>query len=228
MVSPSLRYVCAAALFLAVSLVRADEPAAVKIWRFENPTVVADARIEVWGAPSFFKDPLDSAVRFDGKVDGLLVPVIPIAGWKNFTIEILFTVDADGFSEQKFLHLQDEKGRRVLIELRLLPGDRWCLDTFLHKDSEHRLTLIDHAQVHPVERWHWAALSYAEGRMVHFVDGVKECEGAVQFEPLSRDGRTSLGVRQNKVSWFKGAIREVRFSPEALPLEKLQRIPSAQ
>ncbi|MGC4074621.1 MAG: hypothetical protein QM760_19395 [Nibricoccus sp.] len=164
-----------------------------------------------------------SIVRFDGKADGLLVPVIPIADWKRFTIEIFFSVDADGIPEQRFLHLQDAKGRRVLIELRLLPESRWCLDTFLYSDAGHRLTLIDRTKVHPAGRWHWAALTFADGRMTHFVDGVKECEGAIQFEPMSVSGRTSLGVRQNKVSWFKGAIREVRFTPEALPAEKLQR-----
>jgi len=29
-------------------------------------------------------------------------------------------------------------------------------------------------------------------------------------------GQSSIGVRQNKVSWFKGAIYQLRISPEAL------------
>jgi hypothetical protein len=33
-----------------------------------------------------------------------------------------------------------------------------------------------------------------------------------------------VGVRQNKVYWFKGAIKEVRFTPAALAPEKLQRV----
>jgi hypothetical protein len=35
-------------------------------------------------------------------------------------------------------------------------------------------------------------------------------------------GRTSIGVRQNRVSWFKGAIAEVRFTPAALPADQLR------
>jgi len=36
-------------------------------------------------------------------------------------------------------------------------------------------------------------------------------------------GQISLGVRQNKVYWFKGGIREVRFHSAALTPENLQR-----
>lgn len=224
MVSPLFRFLCVATVLSAAPLGRAGEPATATIWQFENITALNGTQVEVWGAPSLSKEPGGSSiVRFDGKADGLLLPIIPIADWKSFTIEILFAVDADGIPEQRFLHLQDEKGRRVLIELRLLAEGQWCLDAYLHSDADHRLTLIDRAKVHPVGRWHYAALSYADGRMTHFVDGVKECEGSIQFEPMSATGRTSLGVRQNKVSWFKGAIREVRFTPEALPAEKLQR-----
>ena len=36
-------------------------------------------------------------------------------------------------------------------------------------------------------------------------------------------GQVSLGVRQNKVYWFKGGIREVRWHATALKAEQLQR-----
>jgi hypothetical protein len=51
---------------------------------------------------------------------------------------------------------------------------------------------------------------------------VKELEGNVTIPPMDA-GRISLGVRQNKVYWFKGGIREVRFSPAALAPAELQR-----
>jgi hypothetical protein len=60
--------------------------------------------------------------------------------------------------------------------------------------------------------------------MTHFVNGEKELEATdVKFGPLG-PGKISLGVRQNRLYWFKGAIREVRFTPAALPPEKLQRV----
>jgi hypothetical protein len=223
MFTPSLRLLCVVICFFAATVLRAAQAPVAALWSLDSLTSLGGAQIEVWGAPALAREGTVTSVCFDGTRDGLVVPLIPIADWKAFTVEIFFSVDADGLPEQRFLHLQDEKGRRLLIELRLLADKQWCLDTFLYSDAGHRLTLIDRTKAHPCGSWHWAALSYADGRMTHFVNGAKECEGAIQFEPMSSTGRTSLGVRQNKVSWFKGAIREVRFTPEALSSEKLQR-----
>jgi len=41
----------------------------------------------------------------------------------------------------------------------------------------------------------------------------------IQFT-AQQAGTTSLGVRLNKVHWFKGAIRTVRFTPRALKPEE--------
>jgi hypothetical protein len=38
-----------------------------------------------------------------------------------------------------------------------------------------------------------------------------------------QSGQTSLGVRLNRASWFKGAIWEVRFHPGALAGDALQK-----
>jgi hypothetical protein len=59
--------------------------------------------------------------------------------------------------------------------------------------------------------------------MTSFVNGQQELQGDVEF-PGFGDGKVSVGVRQNKVYWFKGAIREVRYHDEALAPEKLQRV----
>jgi hypothetical protein len=59
--------------------------------------------------------------------------------------------------------------------------------------------------------------------MSDYVDGVKELSGAVNFVPMA-DGRMSLGVRRNRVFWFKGSIKEVRFSPTALNSDALHRV----
>jgi len=224
MPSLTLRNFCVATCLAFTVLARGSEAPAVAVWNFENLKSLGGAPAEVWGAPVLSKSEAGSFIRFDGKSDGLIAPVIPIASWKSFTIEILFSPDVGGLAEQRFLHLQDNQNRRVLLELRHLAEGQWALDTFLYSDAGHRLTLIDRTKVHKTGRWYWVALSYGNGRMTHFVDGVKECEGDIQFEPMSGTGLTSVGVRQNKVSWFKGAIREVRFTPEVLPAEKLQRV----
>ena len=71
--------------------------------------------------------------------------------------------------------------------------------------------------------WHTAALTYDGTTMAHYVDGVKELEGTVKVRPQG-PGRTSLGVRQNLVYWFKGQIRRVRITPDVVAREKLLRV----
>ncbi|HQU91946.1 MAG TPA: hypothetical protein PLK77_06600 [Pyrinomonadaceae bacterium] len=55
--------------------------------------------------------------------------------------------------------------------------------------------------------------------MRHYIDGKLELSGNVTMKPFG-SGRVSIGVRQNKVFWFKGAVRKVRFSHTALTPEQ--------
>ena len=82
--------------------------------------------------------------------------------------------------------------------------------------------MLDKTKLHPADQWTWVALVYANGHMAHYINGVKELEGEVSFTPML-EGKISLGVRQNKVHWFKGSMREVRFHSIALTEENLQR-----
>jgi hypothetical protein len=196
------------------------------VWTLDNAASIGGHQPTVLGAPRFVDGGVGPAACFNGKDDGLIVPNIPIAGWAQFTIEVLFRPDADGAEAQRFVHLQDERESRALIEIRLTPEGQWCLDTFL-LSGEHNLPLIDRAKLHPAGRWYWAALVYDGKKMAHFVDGTKEMEGEVAFAPMTK-GQMSLGVRLNRVFWFKGGIREVRFSPVALGPTQLQRPAKAE
>ena len=113
-----------------------------------------------------------------------------------------------------------------MIETRLDGKGSWWLDTFIttNPPPDIGVTLADSKQIHPTGKWYWAALRYDGETMSHYVNGRKELEKRASFAPFAQ-GKTSLGVRQNKVFWFKGAIREVRFHREAVAVEKLQRRP---
>lgn len=198
--------------------------AAETLWRLDSVGSVGGHAVTVLGTPRVVDADRAKAMVFDGAGDGLLVPSIPFAGAGQFTIEILFRPDEGGLPEQRFLHAQDEKGGRALIETRLDGKGGWWLDTYLATGTPLTgLALIDPKRVHATGRWYWAALRYDGKTLAHFVNGEKEREGEVRFEPLG-SGVVSLGVRQNKVYWFKGAIREVRFHSEAVPVESLQRV----
>ncbi|HUR57345.1 MAG TPA: LamG-like jellyroll fold domain-containing protein [Opitutaceae bacterium] len=222
MKSPSSRV--ASWIAVAVALVAPACLSAAEIWRVDNLQKFGTRAVVVEGAPRVQDFPGGKAVVFDGVRDGLFVTGIPIAGAEQYTIEVLFMPAEGGLAEQRFVHLQDTNMSRALLETRLNGKGGWWLDTFINTPPDERgLTLIDPTRVHPTGKWHWAALRYDGKIMSHFVNGQKEREGEFHYRPFA-DGTVSLGVRQNKVFWFKGAIREVRFHREALPEAKLQKV----
>jgi hypothetical protein len=166
--------------------------------------------------------PASPSIHFDGIGDGIFVSANPLATLTEFTVEVLVKPESGGPEEQRFLHLQDEEENRALLELRL-NKDGWAVDSFLYSNKNNsRCPLLDRNKLHPADQWAWVALVYANGQMTHYVNGVKELEGAINFSPMGA-GKTSIGVRQNKVSWFKGAIAEIRIHPRAISAEQLQR-----
>jgi len=193
------------------------------VWQVDRIAAWDGEPCEVWGAPQVREDPDGPVVVFDGEDDALVIDANPISGWSAFTIEVLMWVDAAGIPEQRFLHIAAGEDIRLLMEIRLNPDGQWCVDTFL-RSGESQLALIDRARLHDPGRWHWVALRYDGRTMSHFVNGEQECVGDVQF-PAMDGGRTSLGARQTRNFWFKGAVREVRFHPVAVAQEELQRVP---
>ena len=219
--------VAAAALLISAARVDAapDERAAM-VWRLDNLSRVADHPVTVLGDPRVVSTDIGDAISFDGVDDGLLVESNPLQGLARFTVEILFQPAPGGPEEQRFLHFEEPAaGNRALIELRMRPDSRWALDTFL-RSNEKGLTLLDRERLHAAGGWHVAALTYDGRTMRHFVDGVPELNGEIVFAAMGA-GRTSVGVRQTKVSWFKGLIHSIRITPEALESNRLMSVRSA-
>jgi hypothetical protein len=198
----------------------AENPKAA-VWQIDNLSKIGGHPVEVLGAPTRLVRGRQ-ALCFDGKADAVFVDVNPLEGWQQFTIEVLFKPDGDGPAEQRFLHIQDAQERRLLIETRVTAQRTWALDTFLRATDADKLTLLDRARAQPTDAWYWAALVYDGRTMAHYVNGEKQLEGPVAF-PAMGAGRVSLGVRQNRVHWFKGCIAQVRFSPQALAPASLRR-----
>ena len=213
----------ACALVCGVAIVHGLVAGAPVVWQVDNLERIGGHPVTVLGDPHAVATPAGRAVEFDGKDDGLVLEVNPLAGLERFTVEVVFKPAADGSEEQRFVHFEEATtGNRALIELRLLQGPAWCIDTFLrHGDAS--LTLIDRARTHPAATWHAAAVSFDGQVMTDYVDGVKQGSGPVAFKPLG-PGRSSIGVRLNQVSWFKGAIRTIRISPSALAPAALLKV----
>ena len=194
----------------------------IVLWDVDNLESIGGHKTTVLGAPKVIETDNGRAVEFDGAKDGLLVEKLPLAGAEKFTLEIIFRPDAKGPEEQRFLHLQEDGCEyRILIETRLTDNDLWYLDTYINTAKGDK-TLVEPANTHPVGKWYNATLVYDGREMRHYVNAVKEMSAELPFSPLNK-GKTSIGVRINRVYWFKGAIRSVRFTRGILtPEEFLQ------
>lgn len=194
-----------------------EKPSIMKQTTWELTTVdnLGGFTTEVLGAPRVVANSQGQAIEFDGRQDGLIVNANPLAGMERFTLEVIFRPGAGGPEAQRFVHLQEAGNQnRVLIETRLTEDNRWFLDTFIRSGDTDQ-TLYADKFLHPVDQWFQAALVFDGREMRHYVNGVQEMSALIKYQPM-KPGQISLGVRLNRVFWFKGAIRRVRFTPEAL------------
>lgn len=221
---PALCVAAAALIPGAIGIDAVQTEAPPITWRLDNLTRIGSHQVTVLGDPRVVSTDIGDAMAFDGVDDGLFLDANPLHGLSRFTAEILFQPAPGGPEEQRFLHFEEPAaGNRALIELRMRPDSQWALDTFL-RSNEKGLTLLDRERLHPAGRWHVASLTYDGRTMRHFVDGQPELSGETAFAAMGA-GRTSVGVRQTKVSWFKGLLHSVRITPDALPPARMMTVP---
>lgn len=196
-------------------------------WTFDRLTNVGGAVTTVEGDPRLIDTPYGKAVQFDGVDDRLVIDRHPLAGMSQFTFEALFRPDGGVFA-QRWFHLNEEDPTpgappsvtRMLFEIRVT-GEAWSLDAFATGPG-YKQTLLFQDKQFPVGRWYWVAQSY-DGRMYRaFVNGQLQGEVEMAFRPQGA-GRSSVGARMNRIDYFKGAVREARFTPRALAPEALLR-----
>src|SRR5260370_26093707 len=169
---------------------------------------------------------LGKAVEFNGVNDGLVIDVHPLAGAGAFTWEAIFRPDG-GNAEQRWFHLEEnpatgsDSNNRMLFEIRGVDG-RWCLDAF-NKSSSASKALLNRQTLDELGRWHQVAAVYDGTEFRSYVDGVQDGAAKIHLTPQGA-GRTAVGVRMNKVFYFKGAVRTARFTRRALPPSEFLRV----
>jgi hypothetical protein len=169
--------------------------------------------IRIAGKPEIVTSKYGKALSFNGSTDGAFLDQMPLEGLEKFTIEIVFCPYSGGNFEQRYFHCGEVRGGRVLLELRSVKTG-WYLDAFV-KSGDQQKTLIDSTLLHPLDQWAHIAFVVDNNNQSTYVNGIKELESQIKVAPL-RGGKTSIGVRQNEQSWFKGAIYKIKISPEAL------------
>lgn len=220
----------AAAGLVAGPAFASPKPSAI-IWTFDRLDNIGGEVTHVEGAPSVIDTPLGKAVLFDGVDDALFIDRHPLAGAATFTFEALIRPDGGDFAQRWFHLASDEpvpapatpSNTRFLFELRVV-GDQWYLDAFVNGPG-YKQTLAFPDQLYPIGRWHHVAQTY-DGQIYRaYVNGQLQGEAKIAFTPQG-PGRASVGVRMNRMNYFKGAIRQARFTPQALSPEAFLKLPA--
>jgi len=209
-----------AALLVCQHQAVSRETPRASVWIFDRLDKIGGFPTTVVGHPMVVKTPVGRAIEFNGIDDALFVENHPLAGMRTFTFEALFRPDRGGSAEQRWFHLNErdpqtgkDTDTRFLFEIRVI-GDQWCLDAFVRTPRANQ-TLIDRSLLHPLGKWYRVAMVYDGTEFSSYVDGVLQGKATIPFEPQG-PGHSSIGVRINKVDYFKGAVRQARFTPRAL------------
>jgi len=193
------------------------------IWDFNDITSIGGNKTTVVGQPKVIDTEKGKAIKFDGVDDGLIVESLPIAGAEKFTVEIIFLPDANGLQTQRFLNLQANNSvNRLLLMMDASPADKiWYLQSFI-KSSAGTLDMFQTEKFYPTGKWNSVAVVYDGQKLHSYVNGIEEIAQPLAFSPLGK-GKTSIGMKINQHSFFKGAVRKVRFTRRALGPDKLLR-----
>jgi hypothetical protein len=220
-------------LALTVSTGAANKPMALQpvdseVWTFDRLENIGGHKTTVLGQPKIIDSPVGKAVEFDGVDDALFIDSHPLAGAESFTWEAIFRPDG-GQREQRWFHLSERDAatgadteNRMLFEVRVVE-DKWFLDSYNQSGSASS-TLMNKTALHPLGVWYHVASVYNGKEFSNYVDGTREGAADVYLAP-HQPGHSSVGVRINKVFYFKGAVHLARFTRRALAPTEFLKLP---
>jgi hypothetical protein len=193
-----------------------DSPS--ETWIFDHTDRIGGHAATVSGHPHVIDSPVGKAIEFNGADDGLFIDVHPLAGAAQYTWEAIFRPDG-GNAEQRWFHLEEnpatgsDSNNRMLFEIRVVDG-QWCLDAF-NKSGALQKALLNRTHLHPLGAWYHVAAVYDGTTFRSYINGVLDGEGQIHLAPQGA-GKTSVGVRMNRLFYFKGAVHLARFTRRAL------------
>lgn len=182
-------------------------------WLLANLLQSKSSNVEINGNPQVVSSPYGEAVSFDGIDDALFLDELPLQGLQEFTVEMIFKPEINGTFEQRVLHIGESRGDRMLLEIRAVDSN-WYFDGYAASGTNKK-ALIDEKLIHPLEQWHHVAFVVTPKNRITFVNGKQELIEDFPFLPIET-GQTSIGVRMNKVNWFKGTIYKIRITPKQI------------
>jgi len=207
-----------ALLFISFSLVSKGQTREIKNskkteWILAHLLREKSSAIEINGKPQIINSPYGEAVSFNGINDAFLLNEMPLNSLQEFTVEMIFKPEINAPFEQRILHIGEIKKDRMLLEIRAVDSN-WYFDAFAVSGTNKK-TLVEEKLIHPLGQWHHVAFVITSKSLTTYVNGKQELQEEFSFLPIGT-GQTSIGVRLNKVSWFRGAIYKIRITPKQI------------
>lgn len=171
------------------------------------------SKVEISGKPQIVASPYGEAVSFNGIDDAFFLNELPLQSLEEFTVEMIFKPELKGVFEQRILHIGESTKDRMLLEIRALDNN-WYFDGYTASGANKK-ALINEKLIHPLEQWYHVAFVVTPKSRTTYVNGKQELFLEFPFLPIE-SGQTSIGVRMNKVCWFKGAIYKIRITSKQI------------
>jgi hypothetical protein len=222
------------AALLGAMAISASDAWAQSVWKFDNLSRIGGLTPKVEGHPTLVDSPIGKAVQFNGKDDALFFGDRPLVGAKTFTIEAIFRPEGGDF-QQRWMHIAEtdpatgqdanssgDHNPRFMFEVRVVK-DQWYLDAFVNSKAGSK-ALAFPEKLHPINQWYAVEQTYDGKTYRAYVNGVLEGEGEVGFTPHG-PGHMMVGVRINRVNYFKGSVAEARFTDHALTPDQFLKVP---
>jgi hypothetical protein len=227
MKAPFICFAAAAVLAIATGASNEDRQ---EVWTFDRLDKIGGHSTTVLGHPRVISSPLGKAVQFNGAGDALFIDKHPLSGVEKFTFEVVFRPERGGAEEQRWFHLSEldpktgaDTENRYLFEIRVI-GEQWALESLVRSSTGGK-GLIDRKLLHPLDVWSHVAMVYDGSEFRSYVNGALQAKGEGHFSPMG-PGHASVGVRINKVYYFKGSVRQARFTRRALAPEEFLKLPA--
>ncbi|MAP95479.1 MAG: laminin G [Ponticaulis sp.] len=211
--------------------VKLDQPVPEELWHFNALNQLGGHPASIDSHPELVRSSQSdiSYTVFDGEDDALFVDHHPLAGAAAFTFEAVFRPDGGQF-EQRWFHLEAfetpavEPGKgstRMLFEIRV-EGSDWYLDAFMCGEG-YAEVLMEPEKRFPVGQWYHVAQTFDGQTYKSFVNGRLQAKSSPTFVPQGT-GRSSVGCRMDRRSYFNGAVHSARFVHAALPPEQFRLV----
>jgi hypothetical protein len=200
------------------------------VWDISNLNTIGGFHVDFTGNPAIISTPDGDAVEFNpaiendpaaGTGDRLQIMGNPLGTDTEFTIEMIFKPYSSTASLQpRVLHIcqpdsASSGARTMTMETR--SSDVWYGDFFIK--SVNGSGIIDATKTHHADQWMHMAMTYKSGVIKGYVNGSLDATYAATgsfYTGLPATAEVSLGGRMQGKYYFRGAIRKLIFTPQAL------------